>query len=122
MVEVFNIDPLKVVDGYIPYYMTMVSRFIIMKRKRILYMSLIAGLVTSPSIAGEIFTLTYTIYHEARGESMYGKLAVASVIYNRSMKSGKSFGYECLKPEQFSCWNGVTDKERPPIYMDGEAD
>jgi len=54
--------------------------------------------------------LALTIYREARGESFYGKKAVATVIYNRCMKkyktiSGTNIRKVCLRPKQFSCWN-----------------
>lgn len=51
-------------------------------------------------------TIASTLWHEARGEGADGIRAVASVIVNRSKKSGKTCAYECLKPKQFSCWNG----------------
>lgn len=47
-----------------------------------------------------------TLWHEARGEGKVGIDAVASVIYNRSAKSGRTLQGECLRPKQFSCWNG----------------
>lgn len=49
-----------------------------------------------------------TLWHEARGEGKVGIDAVASVIYNRSAKSGRTLQGECLRPKQFSCWNGKT--------------
>lgn len=51
-------------------------------------------------------TIASTLWLEARGEGADGIRAVASVIVNRSKKSGKTCAYECLKPKQFSCWNG----------------
>ena len=54
--------------------------------------------------------LALTIYREARGEPLYGKKAVATVIYNRCIKkhkviSGANIRKVCLRPKQFSCWN-----------------
>jgi spore germination cell wall hydrolase CwlJ-like protein len=46
-----------------------------------------------------------TCFAEARGESKAGQIAVASVIYNRAQKSGKSLESVCLARRQFSCWN-----------------
>lgn len=46
-----------------------------------------------------------TIYLEARGESLEGKIAIAEVIRNRAFKRGLSFEAVCLQPKQFSCWN-----------------
>jgi len=61
------------------------------------------------TIPFETEILARTIYGEARGESMEGKVAVASVILNRI--ASKKFRYDetitgaCLRYRQFSCWN-----------------
>lgn len=57
--------------------------------------------------------LAKTIFGEARGESLSGKEAVASVVLNRVAFSHRKNGYwwgntiseVCRKPWQFSCWN-----------------
>jgi N-acetylmuramoyl-L-alanine amidase len=49
--------------------------------------------------------MSLTVAQEAIGESYQGKLAVAYVIRNRAMRSGKSYTDVVLKPYQFSCWN-----------------
>jgi N-acetylmuramoyl-L-alanine amidase len=49
-----------------------------------------------------------TIYGEARGESLVGKVAVGCVIMNRVKKGGwwgDTIEDVCLKKFQFSCWN-----------------
>ena len=51
-----------------------------------------------------------TLWGEARGESITGKVAVASVIYNRAKSNPKKLKAVCLKRKQFSCWNGRTIK------------
>lgn len=51
-----------------------------------------------------------TLYLEARGEGEAGLRAVASVIFNRAKRTGKTFEAECLRPKQFSCWNGLAPK------------
>lgn len=56
----------------------------------------------SPCPAGVVAD---TLYKECRGESVAGQRAVASVIWNRSQKSGKSLESVCLARRQFSCWN-----------------
>ena len=61
----------------------------------------------------EVDILARTIYGEARGETVRGKEAVASVIVNRMRRARARGGYwwgdsieqVCLKPWQFSCWN-----------------
>lgn len=51
-----------------------------------------------------------TIYAEARSEGEEGMRAVASVIYNRAKGKDSDFALVCIKPWQFSCWNGLTVK------------
>ena len=46
-----------------------------------------------------------TLWHECRGESFRGQVAVATVILNRSRRSGRSLSAVCLRRKQFSCWN-----------------
>jgi len=46
-----------------------------------------------------------TIFLEARGESFRGQVAVATVIYNRHKRSGRTLEEVCLRRKQFSCWN-----------------
>ena len=61
----------------------------------------------------QIDVLARTIYGEARGESISGMEAVASVVLNRLYFSNRHRGYWwgdsiieiCKKPWQFSCWN-----------------
>lgn len=50
-----------------------------------------------------------TLFGEARGEPVEGRIAVANVIRNRVAANRAGFGgasYKavCLKPAQFSCW------------------
>ncbi len=56
-----------------------------------------------------------TLYFESRGETIYGQVAVASVIWNRSQRTGKSFRFVCLKRKQFSCWNKTHDRSPRPM-------
>jgi N-acetylmuramoyl-L-alanine amidase len=56
----------------------------------------------------DIDTMARTIWGEARGESLLGKVAVAHVILNRVKADtwyGKTITGVCRKPHQFSCWN-----------------
>jgi N-acetylmuramoyl-L-alanine amidase len=50
-------------------------------------------------------TLALTLYGEARGEPVEGRIAVASVIRNRIGRYGSNYKAVCLRPRQFSCWN-----------------
>lgn len=64
-------------------------------------------------MTNDIETLARTIYGEARGESISGQEAVASVIMNRVAFSkrkgrywwGNTIAEVCRHPWQFSCWN-----------------
>ncbi|MGE0190306.1 MAG: cell wall hydrolase [Dongiaceae bacterium] len=76
--------------------------------------------------------LARTIYGEARGENIEGKVAVANVILNRFRKvqaikkerpahqfshlfgNGITLEATCLRPWQFSCWNN-NDPNREKI-------
>lgn len=55
-----------------------------------------------------------TLYDEARGESIMGLKAVASVIYNRAGGDSQNFPEVCLRKYQFSGWNGLDESERTP--------
>jgi N-acetylmuramoyl-L-alanine amidase len=50
--------------------------------------------------------LALTVYGEARGEAIEGKIAVANIIRNRLKTHRWGLTYErvCLAPMQFSCW------------------
>ncbi len=52
--------------------------------------------------------LTLTVYGEARGEPIDGKIAVAMVIRNRvatNYRGKATYAEVCFDPQQFSCWN-----------------
>ncbi len=53
--------------------------------------------------------LALTIYGEARGEPVEGKIAVANVCRNRLKTNRWGMTYErvCLAPMQFSCWQPI---------------
>lgn len=53
-------------------------------------------------LAETLLCLTATIFHEARGESLQGQKAVANVVINRSLQSGKSICHEVKRKHQFS--------------------
>lgn len=63
--------------------------------------------------------ISYTLYAEARGEPVDGKIAVASVIKTRSIRSKKSLAEVCMQSKQFSCWNEL--KAVPEFYISGEG-
>jgi len=53
-----------------------------------------------------------TVYHEARGEPLYGQCAVAHIILNRAIIRELSVEKIIYQPYQFSCYN---NNKRPPI-------
>jgi len=55
-------------------------------------------------------TVAKTIWLEARGEGYVGMEAVATVIYNRSVRRKLSLVAVCLQEKQFSCWNKQVPK------------
>jgi len=57
-------------------------------------------------INDDICVVALTIFAEARGESAEGRLAVASVIWNRAHGHKDMLAEVCLMNKQFSCWNG----------------
>jgi len=64
------------------------------------------------TLATDIMWLAICIYHEARGESAEGRIAVGHVILNRTKATGKPVKDVILRPYQFSWANGGA---RPPI-------
>lgn len=71
-------------------------------------------------LATDQFWAVATIYGEARGEVMDGKVAVGCAIRNR-MKAGKNVMQVVLEPLQFSCWNSH-DPNRVPMAEIDDAD
>lgn len=89
------------------------------KSKALIILALVAA--SSRACAGVVAD---TLYLEARGERERGLRAVASVVYNRAERTGKTFEAVCLAPKQFSCWNGLapkTCKIAPKSVRDAEA-
>jgi spore germination cell wall hydrolase CwlJ-like protein len=66
--------------------------------------------VTLPTYtAGDLDTVTRTLWGEARGEPQEGQVGVAWVIANRVLSPiiwwGKNYTAVCKAPYQFSSWN-----------------
>ena len=51
--------------------------------------------------------LALTIFGEARGETLFGKIGVAHVVNNRckDKRWPDTIQGVCIQPKQFSCWN-----------------
>jgi hypothetical protein len=81
------------------------------------------GIATICKVAGQEHThrthtltrehkvVAITILAEARGEGNKGMYAVAAVIAQRSFERKRTPEQVCLKPYQFSCWNGKKLKD-----------
>jgi N-acetylmuramoyl-L-alanine amidase len=55
----------------------------------------------------DLTAMALTLYGEARGEPIEGKIAVAMVIRNRVLahyRGATSYAEVCLAKDQFSCW------------------
>ena len=77
--------------------------------------------MTEPDIY-DFDILARTVYGEARGEPMEGKIAVARVVVNRWLHAtDQTLEAVCKKPFQFSCWNS-TDPNEPKIRAVGYED
>lgn len=73
--------------------------------------------------------LALTLWYESRGESHEGRMAVASVVWNRAAESrGKyDLAWVVLRPHQFACWTGrdtrnltepICDKIEAGVWQD----
>ena len=65
--------------------------------------------INNPNLIKNI--IARTIYAETLGEPLAGKLAVASVIYNRSKGNLENIINIIKTPLQFSCWNKASEKD-----------
>lgn len=81
----------------------------------------------------DVGVLTRTLYGEARGESLLGKVAVAMVVTNRLRRPGwwtrnrgdgipdDTVRAACLDPYQFSCWLPEDPNRRKLESFAGDA-
>ena len=65
---------------------------------------------TNTKLTHETKIIAITILAEARGEGCGGMYAVAAVIAQRAFERKRTPKEVCLKPYQFSCWNGKSLK------------
>ena len=66
---------------------------------------------TNAKLTHETKIIAITILAEARGEGHGGMYAVAAVIAQRAFERKRTAKEICLKPYQFSCWNGKKLKD-----------
>ena len=100
-----------------PYYKSGVTE------KIIIIFFILWGIATICKVAGQEHThrthtltreqkvVAITILAEARGEGNAGMYAVAAVIAQRAFERKRTPEQICLKPYQFSCWNGKKVKD-----------
>lgn len=69
-------------------------------------------------IAEALICLAVTIYHEGRGEPLEGQKAIANVVVNRSLQSGKSICHEVKRKHQFSWYKPHKEKQLFDIGRD----
>jgi len=62
-------------------------------------------------IATTVMTCALTLWMEAGGESLDGKRAVASVVWERAGGSPGRLAAVCRAKGQFSAWNGLTYRQ-----------
>ena len=91
--------------------------------RTLMVLAILWGMATIYKVAGHehthrTYTLTrehkvvaITILAEARGEGNKGMYAVAAVIAQRAFERKRTPEQVCLKPYQFSCWNGKKLKD-----------
>ena len=82
--------------------------------------------------AKELDVLSRTIWGEARGEPLLGKIAVAYVIYNRVTMDlhgaskpdwwGEGVIGVCQNPAQFSCWNEHDNNRAKMLAVSADDD
>lgn len=66
-----------------------------------------------------LLLIACTLFFEASGESLLGKQAVASVIWNRHIERHLTLEQVCRQPRQFSCWNNR--QGLPKVLPKGQA-
>lgn len=68
-----------------------------------------------------LIVVALTIFGEASGETIVGKRAVASVIWQRAQGDTNRLESVCKAPRQFSCWNGKRTPKVPNDYVSRRA-
>ena len=101
--------------------------------KVLIVLSILWGIATICRVAGQEHThrthtltredkvVAITILAEARGEGNKGMYAVAAVIAQRAFERKRTPEQVCLKPYQFSCWNGKQLKDLEHLLKTPQA-
>ena len=83
--------------------------------------SLWAHTHNNENLSRETKVIAITILAEARGEGCGGMYAVAAVIAQRAFERKRTAKEICLKPYQFSCWNGKSLKSLEHLLKTPQA-
>jgi len=86
------------------------KKLIILLSLPVIFNTVFAHTHNNVKLTRETKVIALTILAEARGEGQRGMYAVAAVIAQRAHERGQTPKEVCLKPYQFSCWNGKTLK------------
>lgn len=65
-------------------------------------LTLIASIYLPPHVDNDVWCLAENVYHESRGESLEGQLAVNAVVLNRANLTGMDLCEVVYEPYQFS--------------------
>ena len=87
------------------------KKLIILLGLPVIFCSVFAHTHNNVKLTRETKIIAITILAEARGEGQGGMYAVAAVIAQRAFERGRTPTEVCLKPYQFSCWNGKKLKD-----------
>ena len=98
-----------ILESVLPEYL--MKKLIILLGLPVIFCSLYAQHThNNVKLTRETKIIAITILAEARGEGHGGMYAVAAVIAQRAFERKRTPTEICLKPYQFSCWNGKTLK------------
>ena len=87
------------------------KKLIILLGLPLIFSVVLAHTHNNVKLTRETKIIAITILAEARGEGQGGMYAVAAVIAQRAFERGRTPTEVCLKPYQFSCWNGKKLKD-----------
>jgi len=60
----------------------------------------------------ELLVVALTLYGESGNQPFAGKYLVAETIANRAAQEKTTCKDACLRPKQYSCWNGLKNQKR----------
>jgi len=97
------------------------KKLIILLSLPVIFSAVFAHTHTNAKLTRETKIVAITILAEARGEGEKGMYAVGAVISQRAFERKRTPTEICLKPWQFSCWNGKKLKDLEHLLKLPEA-